>query len=85
MMADVSSLRNLGPKTRQRLETVGICDAETLCRLGPAEAYRRLKAAFPQAISLNALWALAGAVEGRHWQSYSPAEKEALKADVARD
>lgn len=84
-MSDFHALPNLGAKTGSRLQAAGIADTATLRLLGAAEAYRRLKAAFPRETSLNALWALAGAIDGRDWRSYTPAEKAALKALVAAD
>ncbi|MFD2264971.1 TfoX/Sxy family DNA transformation protein [Lacibacterium aquatile] len=84
-MANLEDLPNLGMKTAKRLRIAGIADSESLLVMGAAEAYRRLKTEFPRDTSLNALWALAGAIEGRHWQSYTVDEKAALKAAVARD
>jgi TfoX C-terminal domain len=37
-----------------------------------------IKAFDPRLVSLNALWALAGALEDRDWRSFSAAEKAAL-------
>ncbi len=65
--APVSSLRGLGPKSGAVLARVGIHGARQLREHDPFEVYRRLKEAVP-GTSLNMLYALLGAIEGRHWQ-----------------
>lgn len=58
---------NLGPKSRAWLGEIGI---ETPAQLQAADAfqlYARLKARDP-GVSLNLLYALLGAQEGRHWR-----------------
>ncbi len=73
---------NLGPKSKVWLREIGIETLEDLQAMGAVEAYRRLKFIFPKQVSLTMLWALAGAVQGRHWNSFSAAEKAALKRDA---
>ena len=63
----IASLKNLGPKSAQRLIAAGIPDAETLQHIGPAAAYHRVKERFPRDTSLNLLWALQGALMDTHW------------------
>ncbi len=60
-------MRNLGPKSEEWLPLVGIHDAEQLRAADPYEVYARLKATVP-GINLNALYAIMGAVENRHWR-----------------
>ena len=62
----LTGLRNLGPRTTQRLASIGITTPSRLRRVGPIAAFVRLKRAH-RGVSLNALYALVGAVEGMHW------------------
>lgn len=57
----------LGPASRLMLARAGIDSLEQLRALGAVEAYRRTKAVNARA-SLNLLWALEGALSGRHWR-----------------
>ena len=79
----LETLPGLGPRTARRLKEVGIENAEQLCQLGAIEAFARLKFHDPQNTSLNALWALAGAVDGRDWRRYDNREKQALMTAFA--
>lgn len=62
----VSSLPGLGPRSVEMLAQVGIHDADALLASDPYEVYARLRTQVP-GTSLNALYALIGAIEGRHW------------------
>ena len=62
----LTGLRNLGPRTTQRLASIGITTPSRLRRVGPIAAFVRLKRAH-RGVSLNALYALVGAIEGLHW------------------
>jgi hypothetical protein len=67
----IRDLRNLGPRSETMLAEVGIHDAETLRRRGGLAAYLALRRAGVTK-SLNALWALVGALEpwpeGTDWR-----------------
>lgn len=71
-MASLISLRNIGPKSAQWLKAVGIQTAEDLSDIGAAEAYLRTKAAFPDKVSLNMLYALQGALLDLPWNELPP-------------
>ena len=64
--APVSDLRNLGPKSREWLAAIGIRSVEDLRRAGAVPAYVALKRS-RAGVSLNALYALVGALEDAHW------------------
>jgi DNA transformation protein len=66
MTRPLSSLKGLGPRSEDMLAQVGIHSAEALLAADPYEVYARLKATVP-GISLNALYALMGAIEDRNW------------------
>jgi|JI10StandDraft_1071094.scaffolds.fasta_scaffold2684298_2 DNA transformation protein len=59
-------LKNLGPKTQHALALIGIATQADLQAQDPFKVYARLKAQAP-GTSLNALYALIGAVEDKHW------------------
>lgn len=63
----LSSMRNLGPRSRQMLAAIGILTPEQLAERGAVEAFIALKRAC-QPISLNLLWAMEGALSGRDWR-----------------
>ena len=71
-MASLVSLRNIGPKSAQWLNAVGIQTAEDLYEVGAVEAYRRTKSAFPDKVSLNMLYALQGALMDLAWNDLPP-------------
>lgn len=79
----LAGLRNLGPVTAKRLVAAGIPDATTLRRLGPVQAYARLKHAYPRETSLNALWAIAGALLDLPWNRLPSDLKARLRSEVA--
>lgn len=59
-------LKNLGPKSEEWLPLAGIRSPDELRAADPYEVYALLKARVP-GTSLNALYALIGAIEDRHW------------------
>ena len=64
---NLSELPNFGPKSQQMLEQAGIMTVAQLRKLGAVRAYLQVKRSCGNA-SLNLLWALEGALSGRHWQ-----------------
>lgn len=72
------SLPGIGPKTTAWLADIGVHDVDSLRAVGAVEAYRRLRMASPQRVSLNALWALHAALLGVPWTSINAATKRQL-------
>lgn len=64
MLADPPGL---GPKSQAMLEEANIRDVASLRKIGAVQAFLAVKRCDPRA-SLNLLWALEGAITGRHWQ-----------------
>ena len=62
MRDEIEQLKNIGKKTATWLHEVGVHTRADLEQLGSVEAYKRLKALHPDRVSLNALWALEGAL-----------------------
>ena len=71
------SLRGLGPQSRAWLAGIGITTAEHVAAQDPFEVYARIKAAQPRA-SLNLLYALIGAVEGRDWREVARQDRTGI-------
>ncbi len=73
----IRDLRNLGPRSEELLERIGIRSVEELRRRGAVQAYVELRRSGVVS-SLNMLWALAGALEpwpeGRHWRELARGE-----------
>ena len=74
----IRDLRNLGVKSEEMLGSIGIRSVEQLRAMGAVRAYVKLKRAGVTR-SLNALWALAGALEpwpeGIHWREVARGER----------
>jgi DNA transformation protein len=74
----IRDLRNLGPRTETMLAKVGIHSVATLRRIGGVDAFWRLRKANVTK-SLNALWALVGALEpwpeGRDWRTVATGDE----------
>ena len=81
-MSDLSSLRNIGPQSARWLEAVGIHTSEQLFAVGVVDAYLRVKAAYPERVSLNLLFALQGALMDLPWDQLPPEVKESLVRQV---
>ena len=78
----LESLRNIGARTAQWLRDVDVSTTEALAQIGPVEAYRRLKSTWPDRVSLNALWALAGALADVPWNKVPSDVKDRLLAEL---
>ena len=70
-------IRNVGPKSAAWLRQVGVRTQDDLIRLGPVEAFMKVKRAGFRP-SLNLLYALAGAIENCHWADLPDERKTAL-------
>jgi DNA transformation protein and related proteins len=74
---DDAKIRNVGPKSAAWLRQVGVRTQEDLNRLGPVDAFMKVKRAGFRP-SLNLLYALAGAIENCHWADLPDERKAAL-------
>jgi len=73
----IELLPNLGPNSCQWLRNAGITTRQELKRYGAVLAFQRVKRQQPRA-SLNLLWALAAALEGKDWRKLTAHEKQRL-------
>ncbi|GAB4572066.1 MAG: hypothetical protein Fur0017_22690 [Anaerolineales bacterium] len=55
-------MKNLGPKSSEWLASIGVHTLEDVARLGVVETYKRVKAAYPDKVSLNLLYGLQAAM-----------------------
>jgi len=55
-------MKNIGPKSNEWLASVGVDTLEDIARLGVVETYKRVKAAYPDKVSLNMLYGLQAAL-----------------------
>jgi DNA transformation protein len=83
---ELEDLRTVGRATARWLRAVGIDSVAELRRVGAPEAYGRIAYRFGRAVNVNLLYALAGALKDRPYNSFTPAEKARLceAAGVAR-
>lgn len=70
-------IRNVGPKSAAWLRQVGVRTSEDLFRVGPVDAFLKVKRAGFRP-SLNLLYSLAGAIDDCHWTDLSAERKSGL-------
>ncbi len=77
MSRGVVKIRNVGPKSAAWLRQVGVRTHEDLVRIGPVEAFLKIKRAGFRP-SLNLLYSMAGALDDCHWTDLSEERRSAL-------
>jgi len=75
-------VKNIGPKSKQWLASVGVHTLDDVVSLGVLETYKKVKAAYPEKVSLNLLYALQAALLDLPWNELPPDIKEELKQQV---
>jgi hypothetical protein len=78
-------MKSLGPKSSEWLASVGIHTLDDVAALGVVEAYKRVKAAYPDKVSLNLLYGLQAALLDISWNELPPDIKAELKRQVDQD
>lgn len=78
-MAELTSMMNIGKEMKRKLTAVGIPTAEELLAVGSKEAYRRIKALYPN-VCLVHLYVLEGAIQNREYNSLSQEKRAELRA-----
>jgi DNA transformation protein and related proteins len=81
----LSHLVNIGAKTEQLLNEVGIYTQQELQELGPVEAWSRLKRLHPETGTLTWLYVLQGALLGLPWKTLPQEVVENLLVEAQRD
>jgi len=77
---NIADLPNFGPKSRQMLAQAGIVTVEQLRELGAVPAYVQVR--HVGKVSLNLLWAMEGALSGRHWQDVAQNDRLRLLLEL---
>ena len=77
-MSELISLKNIGKEMADKLNSVGICSAEDLAKVGSKEAFARLKMIYPN-ICLVHLYTLEGAICNTEFNNLSEDKKKELK------
>ena len=75
-------IKNMGPRSSEWLDSVGIHTLDDVAEMGVVETYRRVKAAYPDRVSLNLLWGLQAALLDLPWNELPPDIKEELRKQV---
>ena len=78
-------MKNMGPKSREWLSSVGIHTLDDVAALGVVETYRRVKAAYPEKVSLNLLYGLQAALLDIPWNELPPDIKADLKKQIEEE
>ena len=78
-------MKNMGPKSSEWLASVGIHTLDDVATLGVVGAYKRVKAAYPDKVSLNLLYGLQAALLDIAWNELPPDIKAELKKQVEED
>ncbi|MDF2184355.1 TfoX/Sxy family DNA transformation protein [Grimontia hollisae] len=74
----IKDLPNLRLATERMLKKAGIESVEALQRAGAVRAYQALQESHNDTLSLELLWALEGAIEGKHWSVITPQRRNEL-------
>lgn len=77
----LSEMRNLGPKSEEMLHAAGVTGPADLAERGAMAAFIAMKCA-GQRVSLNALWAMEGALTDRDWREVMREDKLRLLTEL---
>ena len=75
-------MKNMGPKSSEWLASIGVHSLEDVAKLGVVETYKRVKAAYPEKVSLNLLYGLQAALLDISWKELPPDIKDELKRQM---
>ncbi|UXI02505.1 TfoX/Sxy family DNA transformation protein [Photobacterium sp. TY1-4] len=74
----IKDLPNLRLANERMLKKAGICTVDELYEAGALNAYKALQETHQETVSIDLLWALEGAVSGRHWSVIPPQRRSEL-------
>lgn len=74
-------MKNLGPKSSEWLASIEVHSLDDVAHLGVVETYERVKAAYPEKVTLNMLYGLQAALLDIPWNEL-PAD---IKAQLRKE
>lgn len=74
----IKDLPNLRLTTERLLRKAGIGSIKQLQEAGPIVAYQALQKTHNDSLSIDMLWALEGALDGKHWSVVTPQRRHEL-------
>ena len=77
-------MKNMGSKSSEWLASIGIHTLDDVAQLGVVETYKRVKAVYPDKVSLNMLWGLQEALLDLPWNELPSDIKEELRQQIER-
>jgi DNA transformation protein len=82
--SELSQLHNIGPTIEQRLREIAVSSRLELEAVGPDEAYRRIKANYPDRTIpvCYYLYSLQGALLDLHWDDLPEEVKASLRREA---
>jgi len=75
-------MKNLGPKSSEWLASIGFHSLDDVAKLGVVETYKRVKAAYPEKVTLNMLWGLQAALLDIPWNELPQDIKDQLRREA---
>jgi DNA transformation protein len=75
-------MKNIGPKSREWLASIGVYSLDDIANLGVVETYKRVKAAYPEKVTLNMLWGLQAALLEIPWNELPQDIKDQLRKEA---
>ena len=75
-------MKNLGPKSTEWLASIGVHSLDDVAKIGVVETYKRVKAAYPEKVTLNMLWGLQAALLDIPWNELPPDIKAQLRKEA---
>lgn len=76
----LTDLPNIGTKLAGLLEDAGVRSRGDIQRIGAPALYRQLQATSPRKLPVcYYLYSLEGAIQGKHWNAFTDAEKRKLR------
>lgn len=75
-------MKNIGPKSSEWLASIGVHTLDDVARLGVVETYKRVKAVYPEKVTLNMLYGLQAALLNIPWRELPQDIKDQLRKEV---
>ena len=75
-------MKNIGPKSSEWLASVGVHTLDDVARLGVVETYKRVRAAYPEKVTLNMLYGLQAALLDIPWKELPHDIKDQLRKEA---